>query len=123
MTSPIVPNSPRPSNHAGLSWDDMASGNFPDSPWRQAFRQAVADVSAKAKEVLTKSHGRIDAAVKMVLAGDVKLLEDSSARVASQSNGQTVYHLVTGECACKDFPRAPGNFCKHVRFVHPKLAA
>jgi hypothetical protein len=123
MSNPIVPNSPLPSNPVGLSWDDMASGNLPDSPWRQAFRQAVAEVAAKAKEVLTKSHGRIDAAVKMVLASDVKLLEDGSARVASQSNGQTVYHLVNGECTCKDFPRAPGNFCKHVRFVHPKLAA
>jgi hypothetical protein len=36
--------------------------------------------------VLTKSHGRIDAAVKMVLAGDVKLLEDGTARVASQTD-------------------------------------
>ena len=113
MTSPIVPNSPVLSNQVSLSWDDMASGNFPDSPWRHAFRQAVTDVAAKAKEVLTESHGRIDAAVKMVLAGDVKLLEDGTARVASQSNGQTVYYVVNGECTCRDFPRAPGNFCKH----------
>jgi hypothetical protein len=86
MTSPIVPNSPVPSNHVVLSWDDAMSGQLPDTDYRATFRQAVADVAAKAKEVLTKSHGRIDAAVKMVLAGDVKLLEDGTARVASQTD-------------------------------------
>ena len=33
--------------------------------------------------------------------------------VASQSNGQTVYHVVNGTCDCKDFAKAPHNFCKH----------
>src|SRR5262249_50873326 len=28
-------------------------------------------------------------------------------------NGQTVYHVVNGECTCKDFPKAPQGFCKH----------
>ncbi|HEY7491478.1 MAG TPA: hypothetical protein VIH59_10275 [Candidatus Tectomicrobia bacterium] len=48
-----------------------------------------------------------------MLAGDVELLPDGKAKVASQSNGQTVYHVVNGECSCKDFPKAPEGFCKH----------
>ena len=48
-----------------------------------------------------------------MLAGDVEMQPDGTAKVASQSNGQTVYHIVNGACDCKDFPKAPGNFCKH----------
>jgi hypothetical protein len=33
--------------------------------------------------------------------------------VASQSNGTTVYHVVNGECSCKDFAKAPSGWCKH----------
>jgi hypothetical protein len=96
-----------------VSWEDAMTGNFPESPYRQVFRQAVTDVATKAKAVLVDSHGRIDSAVKIVLAGDVKLLEDGTAQVASQSNGTVKYYIVNGECSCKDFPKAPGNFCKH----------
>jgi hypothetical protein len=35
------------------------------------------------------------------------------AKVASQSNGQTAYHIVNGSCDCKDYPKAPSNWCKH----------
>src|SRR5262249_51536639 len=52
-------------------------------------------------------------AVKIVLAGDVELLADGTAKVASQSNGTTAYHVVNGECPCKDFAKAPHSFCKH----------
>jgi hypothetical protein len=93
-----------------------------DTAARAAWRQAVADIAAKAKETLPECHGRVDSAVKLVLNGDVELLEGGKAKVASQSHGTTVYHLVNGECPCKDFPKAPSGWCKHVRFVHPKLA-
>jgi len=56
-----------------------------------------------------------------VLAGDVELLADGKARVASQSNGTTQYVVCNGTCECKDFPKSPSGWCKHVRFVHPKL--
>jgi hypothetical protein len=73
----------------------------------------VAEIAAKAKETLPECNGRVDSAVKIVLAGDVELLEGGKAKVASQSNGTTVYHVVNGECTCKDFPKAPSNWCKH----------
>ena len=33
--------------------------------------------------------------------------------MASQSNGTTAYFVVNGECSCKDYPKAPSNWCKH----------
>lgn len=93
-----------------LSWEEVAA---PDFGARSVFRAAVAQIAAKAHEKLPECNGRVDSAVKLVLAGDVELLADGTAKVASQSNDQTVYHVVNGHCDCKDFERAPHGFCKH----------
>jgi hypothetical protein len=95
-----------------LSWEEVSSPDF-GNPARAAWRQAVVDIATKAKETLPECHSRVDSAVKIVLAGDVELLEGGKAKVASQSNGTTVYHVVNGECTCKDFPKAPSGWCKH----------
>ena len=89
---------------------------------RQIWREAVSEVAQKAKATLPQCNGRVEKAVQIVLNGDVELLSDGKAKVASQSNGSTAYHVVNGHCDCKDFAKAPHQFCKHVRFVHPKLA-
>ena len=79
-----------------------------------AWRQAVTEIAEKAKAALPEAESRIAKAVQLVLAGDVTLLENGTkARVASQSNGNVEYFVVNGECQCKDFPKAPANFCKH----------
>jgi hypothetical protein len=96
-----------------VSWDDALAGNFPETPARQAWREAVAEVAEKAKAALPACNGRVESAVKIVLVGDVELLPDGKAKVASQSNGQTTYHIVNGSCDCKDFPKAPQSMCKH----------
>src|SRR5215470_589400 len=97
-----------------ISWDDMLDGKpVPDNPVRKAWRDAVAEVAEKAKQTLPECNGRVDSAVKIVLAGDVELQADGTAKVASQSNGSTVYHVVNGECTCKDYAKAPHQFCKH----------
>src|SRR2546426_10650756 len=93
-----------------LSWEEVSS---PDFGARAAWRAAVAEIAAKAHAKLPECNGRVDSAVKMVLAGDVELLADGTARVASQSNGTTTYHIVNGHCDCKDFAKAPHGFCKH----------
>jgi hypothetical protein len=80
---------------------------------RAAWRAAVAEIAAKAKVTLPQCNGRVDKAVAIVLNHDVELLEDGKAKVASQSNGQAVYHVVNGACACKDYPKAPSGWCKH----------
>jgi hypothetical protein len=97
-----------------ISWDDMLDGKaLPETQARKAWRQAVAEIADKAKAKLPECSGRVDSAVKIVLAGDVELLADGTAKVASQSNGTTTYHVVNGHCDCKDFAKAPHQFCKH----------
>ena len=95
-----------------LSWEEVSAPDF-GNPAGAAWRQAVAEIAAKAKETLPECNGRVDKAVAIVLNGDVELLEGGKAKVASQSNGTTVYHIVNGECTCKDYPKAPSNWCKH----------
>jgi hypothetical protein len=74
-----------------VSWDDVFDAHFPEkqteNPARKAWREAVTEVAEKAKATLPACPGRIDAAVKIVLAGDVELLDDGTAKVASQSDG------------------------------------
>ena len=97
-----------------ISWDDMFDGkSLPEHPARQAWREAVAEIATKAKATLPACAGRVDRAVQMVLNHAVELLEDGKAKVASQSNGTVVYHLVNGACTCKDYAKAPSNWCKH----------
>src|SRR5215813_3786706 len=84
-----------------------------DNPTRQIWRDAIAEIAEKAKQTLPDCIGRVDSAVKIVLNGDVELLPDGTAKVASQSNGTTKYFIVNGECSCKDYPKAPSNWCKH----------
>src|SRR5262249_40079295 len=68
----------------------------------------------RAKGVLPETvHGRLEKAVAIVLNGDVELLEGGQARVASQSNGATQYVVCNGTCACRDFPKVEGGWCKH----------
>ena len=80
---------------------------------RAAWREAVAAVAKKAKVKLPECNGRVDKAVAIVLNGDIELLPDGTAKVASQSNGTTAYHVVNGHCDCRDFEQAPHGFCKH----------
>src|SRR5215470_14544036 len=93
-----------------FSWEEVSS---PDFGSRAAWREAVAEIADKAKATLPECNGRVDSAVKIVLAGDVELQADGTAKVASQSNGTTAYFVVNGECTCKDFPKAPQGSCKH----------
>jgi hypothetical protein len=93
-----------------FSWEEVSS---PDFGARAAWREAVAAIADKARAKLPECNGRVDSAVKIVLAGDVELLPDGTAKVASQSNGTTAYAVCNGTCECKDFAKAPHGFCKH----------
>jgi len=99
---------------AEISWDDMFDGkSLPENPARTIWRTAVAEIAEKARTSLPECNGRVDSAVKIVLNGDVELLADGTGKVASQSNGTTKYFIVNGECTCKDYAKAPSNWCKH----------
>jgi hypothetical protein len=96
------------------SWEsDTYTHHHGEPSARQAWREAVAAIAAKDKETLPECHGRVDSAVKIVLAGDVELLEGGKAKVASQSHGTTQYFVVNGTCECRDFVKAPSGWCKH----------
>jgi len=103
-----------------FSWEEISAPDF-GADTRQAFRAAVATVAATAKEKLPESNGRVEKAMALVLAGDVVLGEAHTATVYSQADAGTSYTVRPGFCSCKDFDQAPGQLCKHVRFVHPKL--
>jgi hypothetical protein len=93
-----------------FSWEEVSA---PDFGSRAVWRAAVAEIAARAKQTLPDANGRVDKAVALVLAGDVELLADGKAKVASQSNGTTEYVVCNGTCECKDFPRSPSGWCKH----------
>jgi hypothetical protein len=82
-----------------ISWEEASAPEF-ETPTRQVWREAVAEIADKAKAKLPECSGRVDSAVKLVLAGDVELMPDGTARVASQSNSTVVYHIVNGHCDC-----------------------
>src|SRR5215471_11933743 len=98
---------------SSYDWESDTWTHNGDHPARPAWREAVAEIADKARAKLPECNGRVEKAVAIVLAGDVELLADGTAKVASQSNGTTVYHVVNGECSCKDFAKAPHQFCKH----------
>jgi hypothetical protein len=93
-----------------FSWEEVSA---PDFGSRAVWREAVAEIAEKARAKLPECSGRVDSAVKIVLAGDVELLPDGTTQVASQSNGTAIYHVRPGHCDCKDFSKAPDGLCKH----------
>jgi hypothetical protein len=78
----------------------------------QPFRDAVGQIATKAKEKLPESSGRIEAAVKLILAGHVTVNDDGSVTVGG-SSPELTYTVVDGTCPCKDDPKAPHSLCKH----------
>ncbi len=96
-----------------FSWEEVSAPDFGNSA-RVAWREAVAEIAAKAKAALPETvNGRIEKAVAIVLAGDVEILADGKAKVASQSNGTTQYVVCNGTCECRDFARVEGGWCTH----------
>jgi len=89
--------------------DSLAAANVA----QQAWRHAVDEVTDRAMAKLPHSASRIEKAVQIVLAGDVELLDNGTARVRSQSNGVSQYLVVNGHCECLDFEQAPQGMCKH----------
>src|SRR5258706_5203402 len=87
-----------------ITWEEASAPGFETST-RQAWRAAVAAIAIKAKQTLPACAGRVESAVKIVLAGDVKLLADGQAKIASQSHGTTQYLLVNRTCERYDLPQ------------------
>src|SRR5215471_61072 len=83
---------------------------------RQQFRALVAEVAAKAKEKLPQAvNGRVEKAVKLVLAGDVEPQPDGTVTVYSATDATRRYVLQGTSCTCTDYERgqAPEGWCQH----------
>jgi hypothetical protein len=83
---------------------------------RQTFRETVALVAAMAKERLPQAiNGRLEGAIKLVLAHDVTRLADGTIEVGSCTDPLKTYRLVGTACECKDFVdgKAPEGWCRH----------
>ena len=81
-------------------WESDTFTHHGENGARAAWHEAVAEVAEKAKATLSECNGRVERAVAIVLNGDVELLPEGKAQVASQSSRQVVYHVVNGACPC-----------------------
>ena len=71
----------------------------PTSTDPQTFRALVADVAARAKARLPEAvNGRVESAVKLVLAHDVLFLDDGTVEVGSASDPLKTYTLAGHAC-------------------------
>jgi hypothetical protein len=87
------------------------------APDRTQYRAQVAQVAAKAREKLPQAvNGRIESAVKLVLAGDVFFCADGTVEVGSASDPAKTYTLAGQACDCQDFAygQAPDGWCQHL---------
>jgi hypothetical protein len=83
---------------------------------RTLFRETVAQVAEKARAILPAAvNGRLEGAVKLVLAGDVEPLDDGSIQVGSCTDPTRYYRLEGQACTCTDFVqgKAPEGWCRH----------
>jgi hypothetical protein len=117
MSTPTVPTTTHHVNGSihtvELTWDQVFDGIPMESPAKKAWREAIMDVAERAKAKLPECTSRIANAVKLVLTGDVALLDDGTAQVRGQANGKPVYHLANGSCTCPDYHKAFEGWCKH----------
>jgi hypothetical protein len=85
------------------------------TPDRTQYRALVAQVATKAREKLPPAvNGRVESAVKLVLAGDVVFCADGTVEVGSASDPTKTYTLAGQACDCQDFVygQAPEGWCQ-----------
>jgi hypothetical protein len=97
-----------------ITWEQVTEPIF-ETTTRQLWRETVAAIADKATATLPECASRVERARALVLAGDVALQADGTARVASQQHGRTQYLVVHGTCEHKDYQdqKAPRQLCKH----------
>ena len=95
-----------------ISWEEVADpafGNPARRPGGTRWRRSLTRRTRSCRSATAVLIGRS----RWCSPGDVEVLADGTARVASQSNGTTAYQVVNGHCECRDFEKAPHQFCKH----------
>jgi hypothetical protein len=79
---------------ASYNWESDSFTQHTETPAWTSFREAVLQVAEKAKAILPANASRIDKAIALTLNGLVEIV-DGKCRVASQTNGKTIYHQVS----------------------------
>ena len=82
---------------ANFSLNGTTTTHIPENIARTIFHQAITAVAEQAKQTLPQSHGRIDKAIRIVLAGDVIPFEDG-ARFAVGSPSPVVVEVAQKLC-------------------------
>ena len=113
MTSQSVSNSAVPSK-VELTWDQVASGDYPVTPAQQLFYTVVLATAAKAKARMPEANGRIERARDLVLGGLVQPGPAGSFTVRSQSARGKSYTITEGVCPCPDAEKLTDHRCKHL---------
>jgi len=83
---------------------------------RQQYRALVAQIADKARAILPQAvNGRVESAVKLVLASDVEPQADGSILVGSSTDPLKQYRLVGATCECQDFVHGKDTegWCQH----------
>jgi hypothetical protein len=112
MTMSTIPHNSTIVTMSTYNWEtDETTLNVPQMDARQRLRSALGFAAAAARRRFPSSHGRIDAASRLIVDGKVVLHTDGTASVGSEA-GDTVY-TVNGHCTCPDAARAPEGWCKH----------
>ena len=83
------------------------------SPDRAAWREAVAAIADKAKAKLPECNGRVDTAVKPSSWRRCRAVAGWHGESRQPEQRHTAYHVVNGHCDCRDYEKAPHNYCKH----------
>jgi hypothetical protein len=101
-----------------FTWDDVFGGPAPapkpEPLARQVFRTAVSEIADKAKVALPQTGGRVEAAVKIVLEGDVIPCEEPGRYFVGSQSDPGLQHIVEGVCDCHDADREGlDGWCKH----------
>ena len=95
---------------------DVETNTLTHHDARSAFRATVAEVAARAKAILPAAvNGRVERAVRLVLAYDVVPQADGTIEVGSSTDPLKVYRLEGATCTCQDFTqgKAPDGWCAH----------
>src|SRR5262245_30812932 len=80
---------------------------------RQQFREVLTGLASRTLTKIPALNGRTEKACKLVLGGDVTLLDATTAEVESLSDPGKTYRLEKGVCSCRDYEHAPEHLCCH----------
>jgi len=83
------------------------------STTRQQYREVLASLATKTLTKIPTLNGRTEKACRLVLQGDVTLLDPTTAEVGSLTDPGKHYRLERGVCECRDYAQAPEHLCAH----------